>query len=233
MANHKKYFMILDTETCGDLVFDFGYKVIDRKGNMVAEGSFVCEEFMNHPEILDMFNDPFTKTKIALYYFELFMNSRAFTVLPFAEIRRNINKVQKAFNATVCAYNAAFDSSHLTKTAKHFGYKDFFKSEVKYMDIWNMALSVLCDSRNYLKFCAAHELWTEKGHPQTGAEAVYKYLTGCIDFEEKHTAREDCEIEAYIFMRILARKCKFDADFVGMCLHNPYWKRISRRFEQF
>ena len=233
MANHKKYFMILDTETCGDLVFDYGYTVIDRKGNMVAEGSFVCEEFMNHPEVLDMFNDRFTKDKIAGYYFELYMGTRAFKALPFTEIRRTINKVQKAFNATVCAYNAAFDTSHLVKTAQYFGYEKFFKGEVKYMDIWNMALSTLCNSRNYLKFCAAHELWTAKGHPQTGAEAVYRYLTDDVNFEEKHTAREDCEIESYIFMRILRRKCKFDADFVGMCLHNPYWKAICRRFEEF
>ena len=233
MANHKKYFMILDTETCGDLVFDFGYTVIDRKGNMVAEGSFVCEEFMNHPEVLDMFNNQFTKTKIAGYYFELYMGTRAFEVLPFAEIRRTINKVQRAFNATVCAYNAAFDVSHLVKTAQYFGYEKFFKADVKYMDIWNMALSTLCNSRNYLKFCAAHELWTAKGHPQTGAETVYRYLTNDVNFEEKHTAREDCEIESYIFTRILRRKCKFDADFVGMCLHNPYWKAIRCRFEKF
>lgn len=233
MANKKKYFMILDTETCSDMVFDFGYVVIDRKGNKVAEGSFLCEEYMNNPEVLDMFNDPFTKTKIAGYYFELYKGSRAFEVMPFAEIRRTINQVQQAFNATVCAYNAAFDTSHLDKTAREFGYKKFFKGDVKYMDIWNMALSTLCDSRNYLKFCATHELWTAKGHPQTGAEAVYKYLIECPEFEEKHTAREDCEIEVYIFCRILRRKCKFDSDFVGMCLHNPYWKKICRRFEQF
>lgn len=229
----KKYFMILDTETCGDLVFDYGYTVIDRKGNMVAEGSFVCKEFMNHPEVLDMFNDQFTKTKIAGYYFELYMGTHAFEVLPFAEIRRTINTVREAFNATVCAYNAKFDVSHLLKTAQYFGYDQFFKGDVKYMDIWNMALSTMCNSRNYLKFCAAHELWTAKGHPQTGAEAVYRYLTNDVNFEEKHTAREDCEIESYIFTRILRRKCKFDADFVGMCLHNPYWKTISRRFEEF
>lgn len=233
MANKKKYFMILDTETCSDMVFDFGYVVIDRKGNPVAEGSFLCEEFVNHPEVLDMFNDPFTKTKIAQYYFSLYRGDSAFTVMPFWEIRKTLNRVQQAFNATVCAYNASFDSSHLDKTAREFGYKKFFQDDVKYMDIWNMALSVLCNSRNYLKFCAENELWTAKGHPQTGAEAVYKYLTGCLDFEEKHTAREDCEIEAYIFCRILRRKCKFDSSFVGMCLHNPYWKAISERFQQF
>ena len=229
----KKYFMILDTETCGDLVFDYGYTVIDRKGNLVAEGSFVCEEFVNDPEKLDMFHDRFTKTKIAQYYFSLYMGHDEFTVMPFTEIRRTINTVQQAFNASVCAYNAAFDVKHLTKTAEYFGYTNFFKTDVKYMDIWNMALSVLCNSRNYLKFCAAHDLTTAKGHPQTGAEAVYRYLTNDAKFEEKHTARADCEIETYIFMRILRRKCKFDSDFVKICVHNPYWREISRRFKQF
>ncbi len=229
----KKYFMILDTETCGDLVFDYGYTVIDRKGNIVAEGSFVCEEFMNDPERLDMFNDRFTKTKIAQYYFSLYMRRNEFTVMPFSLIRSTINNVRKIFNATVCAYNASFDVSHLLKTAQYFGYDKFFKGDVKFMDIWAMALSVLCNSRNYLKFCAEHGLTTAKGHPQTGAEAVYRYLTKDASFEEKHTARADCEIESYIFAVIIRRKRKFDSDFVKICLHNPHWREISRRFAEF
>ena len=229
----KKYFMILDTETCGDLVFDYGYTVIDRKGNIVAEGSFVCEEFMNHPERLDMFHDRFTKTKIAQYYFSLYMGRNEFTVMPFTEIRRTINTVREAFNATVCAYNAKFDVSHLLKTAQYFGYDQFFKGDVKFMDIWAMALSVLCNSRNYFKFCAEHDLTTAKGHPQTGAEAVYRYLTKNPDFEEKHTAREDCKIESYIFAAIIRRKRKFDSAFVNPCVANPNWRKISKRFAEF
>ena len=229
----KKYFMILDTETCGDLVFDYGYTVIDRKGNIVAEGSFVCKEFMNHPERLDMFHDRYTKTKIAQYYFSLYMGRNEFTVMPFSLIRSTINNVRKAFNATVCAYNAKFDVSHLLKTAQYFGYDQFFKGDVKFMDIWAMALSVLCNSRNYFKFCAEHDLTTAKGHPQTGAEAVYRYLTKNPDFEEKHTAREDCEIESYIFAAIIRRKRKFDSAFVNPCVANPHWRKISKRFAEF
>ena len=229
----KKYFMILDTETCGDLVFDYGYTVIDRKGNLVAEGSFVCEEFVNDPERLDMFHDRFTKTKIAQYYFSLYMGRNEFTVMPFSLIRSTINNVRKIFNATVCAYNAKFDVSHLLKTAQYFGYDQFFKGDVKFMDIWAMALSVLCNSRNYFKFCAEHDLTTAKGHPQTGAEAVYRYLTKNPDFEEKHTAREDCEIESYIFATIIRRKRKFDSAFVNPCVANPNWRKISKRFAEF
>jgi hypothetical protein len=180
-----------------------------------------------------MFHDRFTGTKIAEYYFELHKKSNAFTMMPFAEIRNTINAVQDAFNAVVCAYNASFDVSHLLKTARYFGYESFFTADVKYMDIWAMALSVLCKSRNYLKFCAEHDLTTAKGHPQTGAEAVYKYLKNDPEFEEKHTARADCEIESYIFMQIIRRKCKFDSDFVKMCVRNPHWCEISKRFAEF
>lgn len=229
----KKYFMILDTETCGDLVFDYGYTVIDRKGNIVAEGSFVCKEFMDDPERLDMFHDRFTKTKIAQYYFSLYMGRNEFTVMPFSLIRSTINNVRKIFNATVCAYNAKFDVAHLLKTAQYFGYDQFFKGDVKFMDIWAMALSVLCNSRNYLKFCAEHDLTTAKGHPQTGAEAVYRYLTNDANFEEKHTARADCEIESYIFAAIIRRKRKFDSAFVNPCVANPNWRKISKRFAEF
>ena len=229
----KKYFMILDTETCGNLVFDYGYTVIDRKGNLVAEGSFVCEEFMNHPETLDMFHDRYTKTKIAQYYYALYMGTNEFTVIPFAEIRRTINTVQQAFNASVCAYNAQFDKEHLITTAQYFGYKKFFKTDVHYMDIWGMALSTICNSRNYFKFCVENEFFTAKGYPKTGAECVYRFITKDVNFEEKHTARADCEIETAIFMKILRRKCKFDSKIVAPCCSNKSWRQIAKRFEEF
>ena len=130
-----------------------------------------------------MFHDRFTKTKIAQYYFSLYRGMDDFTVMPFAEIRNTINTVRKAFNATVCAYNASFDTAHLLTTAQYFEYDQFFEDDVNYMDIWAMALSVLCNSRNYLRFCKKHDLTTAKGHPQTGAEAVYRYLTNDADFE--------------------------------------------------
>ena len=58
--SNKKYYMVIDTETCGDYVFDIGYRLIDRKGNCYANGSYVVKEFINDPAKLDMFNDRFT-----------------------------------------------------------------------------------------------------------------------------------------------------------------------------
>lgn len=226
----KNYYMILDTETCGNIVFDLGFKVIDRKGNMVEEGSFVFAEFIDYPEVLGMFTDEFTKNKIGGYYYELYRNSGAFEVVPFDVARDIVNNIQQKYNAKICAYNAAFDTSRLRKTAKRFGYDEFFTAEVEVWDIWNMALSVLCDSINFINFVYENKLLTEKNNPSTGAETIYRYLTKNADFEEKHTAREDCEIEADIFMTIINRKKRINHEIVGACFHNEYWKKLIDRY---
>lgn len=224
----KKFFMVLDTETCSDYVFDCGFTLVDRKGKIYETGSFVVAEFINNPHLLDMFNDPFTRTKIAQYYYHLYMRDNSFTVISFDELHNIINKVCAEYHPTVCAYNLAFDLSHLNKTSQYFdkGEKFFRDNTLDYIDLWNSAMSVIT-TKSYVKFCVENNFFTPKHNIRTDAETVYRFISGNIDFEEKHTAFEDTIIETEILMSCLKKHKRFDKSIVGMVMHNLNWKKIQ------
>lgn len=231
----KKYYMVIDTETLGDFVFNIGYKVIDRKGNTHDEGSFVINEFINNPDKYNAFHDRFMGgEKIARYYYNLFMNNGKYENVNFETARDTINSLVNKYHPICCAYNAAFDAQHLDITAQEFGYDSFFNEQVQWLDIWGMALSVLCKSINFFKFVSAHNFKTSAGNPKTSAEVVYRYLTNDVAFEEEHTARADVEIEADIMFAIWRRKKKTSqVSSVSPCFNNEDWKAMRALWEAF
>jgi len=230
-VSRKKYYMVIDTETCGDYVFDIGYRVIDRKGRVYANGSYVVREYIENPSVLGMFDDRFSKDKIGKYYFDLWANNGGFKVASFAAIRDEINTMLNAYNATVCAYNLSFDLKHLRKTANYFGYECFFTAKYNHLDIWHMAMSTLA-TRKYIMFCLENNLFTKTGNIPTGAEVMYRYIINDVNFIEAHTAHEDCIIECEIMRKCFSRKTKFQTAIVGMPLHNKEWQRIQTTREE-
>lgn len=229
--SNKKFYMVVDTETCGDYVFDIGYRVIDRKGNCYAHASYVVAEFINNPAMLDMFNDRFTRDKIGKYYFDLWQNKGGFVVADFATIRADVNATVDKFNCTICAYNIAFDVNHLDKTARMFDLDRFFAGDIQTLDIWHAAMSVLGTS-NYINFCVDNGYITTVGNIQTGAEVMYRFITNDVSFIEKHTAHEDCIIECEILRKCFSRKKHFETSTVGACIHNKEWQRIQKSYKE-
>ena len=49
-----------------------------------------------------------------------------------------------------------------------------------------------------------------RGKPKFTAEVIYKFITGDVDFEERHTGLEDVKIEKEIFLYCLSRKPEID-----------------------
>lgn len=224
----KRYFMVLDTETLGDLCFDFGFTIIDRKGNEYTRGSYVVREIVEEPEAFNAFTDRFMGgEKIARYYFNLFMNNGKYRVVSFEFLRDVLNEVVSKYKPTICAYNAKFDSDHLDMTAQWFGYDRFFEHNVKWLDLWGIALGMFCKSRNYLRYCAERHFLTDSGNPKSSAEVVYRYLTGNDNFIEEHTALADCEIEADILLAAIARKKRlYQVDTVQPCFNDQAWQEM-------
>ena len=58
-------FFVIDTETCryDGMVFDIGWKAIDRKGREYSQGSYLCADVLQK-------DVPFYKKKIATYWFK-------------------------------------------------------------------------------------------------------------------------------------------------------------------
>lgn len=227
----KKFFMVLDTETCSDYVFDIGFTLIDRNGKIYETGSFVIAEFINNPSVLDMFNDRYTRTKIAQYYYNLYQNNGSFCVKPFAEIRAIINQVCEEYHPVICAYNLAFDLCHLNKTMQYFNNTDSFFNDatLEQIDLWNSAMCVLA-TKTYVEFCTKHEFFTPKHNIRTDAETMYRFISGNVDFEEKHTAFEDTLIERDILVACIKKHKRFDKNIVGMIMHNKNWRKVQKLF---
>ena len=70
MARKKEMYLVIDTETCNTLeqplVYDIGYAIADRNGNVVLERSFlVAEIFLDKKDIM---SSAYYAEKIPMYW---------------------------------------------------------------------------------------------------------------------------------------------------------------------
>lgn len=78
------------------------------------------------------------------------------------------------------------------------------------IDLWDVACKRLINIRKYKQFCLENQLWSDSVlYFKTSAETSFRYLAGQYDFDEKHTALADAEIEAFILIKGL-RKGKIE-----------------------
>lgn len=234
--SNKKFFMVLDTETFGaKKVFDLGYSVIDRDGKVYEQGSFIVHDFFEDEDsIREFIHDEFCAKNAQIYLSALANGNEEFKICNFKDIRSEVNEVLKRYDATVCAYNVAFDLRALDKTtALLLCEPNFFTQDIKVIDIWAAALSTMCVTLPYLKFVTDNGLYTDKGNPKTSAESVYRFISDNPDFEELHMGYADVLIECAILVKCLKSHKKVDRDPVGFIIHNPSYKVMTQRFHTY
>lgn len=211
----SKCFIVLDVEgysACRP--YDVGFKVADRKGNTIEEYSVavmpavfdnMCYKSdlahvnglksaheMAHRNIEEILNDTDNK------YIKCFNIDKFFTAF--------VGIIQKYNIKRIWAYNCSFDKAALNRL---FGDEKFsiINSMIEFCDIIPAILYTKLLNKSYVKFCKKNGFITEKGNIQTKAEVVYKYLTGNLNFEEKHTGLADVQIEYEILLTAL-NECK-------------------------
>lgn len=203
--NRKKYFVTLDVETTAGfvrkLVYDFGFAIHDRKGNILFERSFIIDEIFNDKKLM---STAYYKEKVPMYL-EGIQNNE-FVVASFEEVREVFMLACSYFEvSTIMAYNVNFDMDALQKTSKELlGRNKFLDTrigKVDVKDIWSYACEVLFSQKSFAKFAFAHGLYSEKGNYKTSAEVAYAYMTNNPTFEEDHTGLSDVRIEVDIFAR--------------------------------
>lgn len=200
----RKYFLIIDTETCGSierpLVYDCGAQIRDLQGNVYESGSWVVYDI--YAKERELMKTAYYAEKIPQYEKDLKAGQRKMVKL--YTVRSIILNWMNKYNVeAVCAYNTGFDVRALNNTQRHVTdnkYRYFFPRDTKYIDIWNMAVSSFFQSPAYYKFAYEHDHVSDKGNVRTNAEVAYSFIMGGIDFVESHTALEDVEIEAQIFL---------------------------------
>ena len=263
----KKLYLVLDTETATisqyaqlpeerqkdfalghPIVYDIGWLLMERNGNIVKQKSYLVSETFGNVEL---FKTAYYKEKRNQYLIDL---KQGLIVLSTWD---NIMKELQAdmeVSEYFCAYNASFDMRAIRYTEKYiemvYGDMDAYDRWVE----WQLLTEEEKKARGWVKKENLNEstfsirsgkplvlidIWTvaceflknnEKYKAQcyitkayslyfkTSAETVYRFFMQNDQFEEAHTALEDAKIESWLLTHFIERKKAFTKGIV----HNPF-----------
>ena len=217
----KKYIMVLDTETTNNnmeskfndgLVYDIGFTIADKKGNIYAKRSYAVKEIFDWKELMDT---AYYKNKLPKYYEKLAKGEMKKETI--WNIRKAIKTAMEYFNITeVWAFNANFDLTTLNNTVRYLsgsGCRYFFKYGTEICDIWHVA----CQTLGLQKTFQWENVRNDKGNLITNAERMFGYIIQNETFEEEHTGLADAEIETKILARCLASHKSIDKKINRAC----------------
>ena len=219
----KKYIMVIDVETAGNFaspqVYDFGFAVCDKKGNIYEKRSFVISEVFDNTKLMET---AYYAKKIPQYIEGL--KTGEFVKVGMLEARAEFLQLMEKYDIkTISAYNLMFDMKALKSTFQTLGYgKKFLPSETRYtkdnidlLCIWSFACEVLFTQKTYSKVAIENGWMTKAGNMLTNAECAYRYITKNYEFEEQHTGLADVEIECQILAKCIAQKQKHESGIIA------------------
>lgn len=206
-------YMMIDSETTNSLedplVYDVGFEVFDDCGRTIETASLTNKDVFLDKEFM---SSAYYAEKIPNYWKEIWAKKRE--LIPWKEIKWRVFDACKRNNCNiVAAHNAMFDNRALNLTQRYITtsrYRYFLPFGVEWHDTLKMAREVLAQDITYNNFCNFYGYTTARGKPRFTAEVIYKFISGDIDFEERHTGLEDVKIEKDIFLYCLARKPDID-----------------------
>ena len=219
----RTYIMMLDTETCNTrtdesgkldmsdvLVYDKGWEVIDKHGNVYEKKSYIAREIFFG--MSDVMTSAYYANKIPKYLEEIAKGERV--VASFYEIRKDFLDTMKRYNTNIiCAHNSRFDYNALNTTQRYLTkskYRYYFPYGTEVWDTMKMARSVVAKTPTYKRFCEENGYMTKNNQVKLTAEILYRYITRDNEFVESHTGLEDVDIErqilAYCFRKHKAMK---------------------------
>lgn len=202
----KNVIMTIDTECPGlkNPVYDIGWQIHDRKGNVLSSFHALVEEVITCPQEM---RKAFFASKIYTDYIPM-LNRQDIRVLSWVEIANIMRDQIATYNVNViAAYNLGFDLRALRLTNAAFGDgQSVFSKKALQLDLWQFACEVIMNTDKYRNFAKENGWVSPAGNVKTNAECVYRYITGEVDFIEDHTALSDAVIETEIAARCYARK---------------------------
>lgn len=221
----KKYIMVVDVETTNNimdskfndgLVYDLGFTIADKKGNIYAKRSFAIKEIFEWTELM---STAYYKEKLPLYFDKL--EKGIMKKISIWEARKKVKEAIKFFNIKeIYAYNANFDFTTLNNTVRYLSgsaCRWFFPYGTQICDIWHIACQVLGTQKTF----AWENIRNEKNNLTTSAERMFSYLSQDFEFEEEHTGLADALIETQILARCFKTHKKIDKKINRVCWRIP------------
>lgn len=206
MDRRKNYYLMLDTETCpiekseevnakNMLVYDLGFAIIDKKGEIYEKGSYVINEIFYGEQ--DKMKSSYYANKLPQYFEEIEKGER--TPIDWNELAKILKKLCKQYNVTaIVAHNAYFDYTTIRNTQQYLQ-KNYLLPYCQWFDTLKMARDILKTRKTYNSFCEENNYKTKRNQNRLTAEIIFRYLNLDTDFIEKHTGFEDVLIEKEIF----------------------------------
>lgn len=215
----KNYYMVLDTETCpidrecqdvtpeNMLVYDIGYAIVDKKGNVYRTGSYIISDVF-FKEFYSKMQSSYYAEKIPNYMQDIGENKRK--VKSWSEISFILrDTIQEYSIKAVVAHNARFDFGALKNTKEYLNQYAMLPFMTWY-DSLKMAKSVIAEMPTYKQFCYDNRYITKTGKCKLTAEVLYRFITQDNTFIESHTALEDCIIEKEILAYCFKQRKKMN-----------------------
>lgn len=217
------YVLILDTETANThvlpdgkmdmsdvLMYDCGWAVIDTKGNVYKERSFVNQDIFY--DCADIMSSAYYNWKIPQYLEEIQSGERI--VADTYTIRKTMLSDMDEYGITeIVAHNARFDINALNVIQRYITnskYRYWFPYGTIILDTMKGARDVIHNMPTYKRFCEEHNYLTNNGKLSTTAENLYRFIINDPGFTEEHKALQDVQIEREIFWYCRRQHKKMD-----------------------
>ena len=209
----RHYVLVLDTETANTartedgkldtssvLMYDCGWSIVDTKGNVYKEQSFVNRDiFVYERELMD---SAYYGWKIPQYVEDLRNGKRE--MASTYEIRKAMLADMELYHITeAVAHNARFDRDALDTIQRwttKSKYRYWFPYGTEIWDTMKMARDVIHKMPTYRRFCEENGFLTANGRLSATAENLYRFIIKDPTFVESHTGLEDVQIEREIFL---------------------------------
>ena len=204
--------LIFDTETTNlekPFCYNIGYAIFNTDAaEIVLKKEYVVEQVWHNPML---FTTAYYADKRDIYVGR--MRSRQCRMDKFGYITQAMYRDIKEYDIQhAFAYNSSFDE-------KVFAFNcDWFKcinplEMIQVHDIRGHVHKKIAFTESYKNFCEERELFTDTGNYTTTAEAVYRYVSGEVDFIEEHTALADALIELEILRYCVNLGTEWETDY--------------------
>lgn len=199
----KSYYMVFDTETSNGLddpiVYDIGFAIVDKKGNVYEAKSFVIYE--TFCKMKDLMQSAYYADKIPNYIEQIEKGERK--IVRFATAKKIMRELCEEYKVkAIMAHNARFDYRATATTQRYLTkskYRFFLPYGIELWDTLKMARDTICKQTMYKEWAKRNEYVTKNNQVKATAEILYRYISGDNDFIESHTGLEDVLIEKEIF----------------------------------